>query len=260
MTNSPEFIRKSEQKSSPIFSGGLALGMIVGISFGIFLMIGLEGIFGQNPLAQPTVIIGLIATLAALTSCFLALLALSEQRKSRQAGTDPVLIDHFSQREDARDMIMLSISNMGAGAALNVKLEVIADFDPKDHEILTNVFERHEPFRTILQNNSISFNFGVGFRLLGDNPVPPFTVSLEYMDIDQTSYSGSFSLDIREMEKLGSEKSLHQRHAEATETIGKAVKAIADGTKKPLVIMQTKKQYQNEMDELREAFRKQRME
>ena len=216
-----EYLRKSDKSGSVDYRGGLAVGLMIGVGIGIFLTIGLEAFLGENPLGEPSILIGVTATLAALTSSFLALLALTEQRRTRQAGTDPVLIAHFSQREDARELIILSISNVGAGAAMNVHLSVDADFDPKNFKILTDVFSRHEPFRSIPQNTSIGFNFGLGFELLSENTLPPFTVSLEYWDINGGRYTGSFQLNIREMEKRGSERSLRHRQALATESISK---------------------------------------
>ena len=101
--------------------------------------------------------------------------ALLEQRKTRQAGTDPVLVAHLGQREDARELVTFNISNIGAGAALSVLLEVPElDKGLEGRNLLTNIFRRHHPFSAISQEKSIEFNLTVGWNLLGDNPLSRF--------------------------------------------------------------------------------------
>ena len=214
---------KSDRKNGLLSDGKVALGVILGLSGTIlaYLVFGVKNdSTGSFPYTDFLPII--ISLLVAMASIFLAANTLLEQRKTREAGTDPVLVAHLGQREDARELITFNISNIGAGAALNVALCVEK---PKDvvekRNLVMNIFRQHHPFTVILQGKSIEFSLALGWHLLGDEPLPPFQATLAYEDLAGGKYESKFMIDVRELEGLGANKSPQMRIVTALEKIAK---------------------------------------
>lgn len=218
--------QKNEVKNATLEGGKFAFGVFTG--FAIFLLLYLSVPLDSfiNYIAKRTLHLPVFVSLAVATlSAYIAYRALSEQKRSREAGTDPVLIAHLGQREDAKELVTFKVSNVGAGAAVNVKLEVS---EPEGgiggRTLVTNVFHRHHPFTVILQDSSIEFSFGFGWDLLGNEPLAPFVAELVYEDLSGEIYEGSFTIDVRQMEGLGAEKSPHMRMVKSLEDIAKKIK------------------------------------
>ena len=197
-----EFRKKRESDRGSILSdGSFALGLVSGIGglLVIFLFLDTWGLwFTREEILEVAPAIS--ALLVAMVSLFVSFRALVEQRRMRQAGTDPVLIAHLSQRKDEPMVITLNVSNVGAGAAMNVSIDVLEPEGGVDPDrMMTNVFDIKKGISVILQNDSISYSFGVGHKLLGGNSIPPFEVALEYQDIDGASYASSHTIDVSEL-------------------------------------------------------------
>lgn len=214
---------KSDSKGTLLGDGKLALGITLGAIGTILAYMSLTfGHGAKGPSSYFEVVPIVISLLVAMASTFLAANALLEQRKTHEAGTDPVLVAHLGQREDARELVTFNISNIGAGAALNVSLAVEQPNDKiEPRQLLTNVFRRHHPFTVILQGKSIEFSFAMGRDLLGDHPLPPFQATLAYEDLAGGKYESEFTIDVREMELLGANRSPQMRIVAALEKIAK---------------------------------------
>ncbi|MCQ0094126.1 hypothetical protein [Roseovarius sp. M141] len=106
---------------------------------------------------------------------------------------------------------------------MNVYLEIEKPaVNLEKYKLFTNIFERHHPFRVIEQDKAIEFSLALGPDLLDiDTPLPPFEVNLRYEDLLGGEYRGRFCLDVREMEKLGAEKSVQMRLVAAVEDFTK---------------------------------------
>ena len=166
-----------------------------------------------------------VSLLVAVLSLFVAYKAMYEQRMAREAGTDPILIAHLGQRADAREMVTFKVSNVGAGAAVNVRLNVTEPAGGLgDRKILVNIFKRHHPFTVIAQNTSIEFSLALGWDLMGNDPLGAFSAEMSYEDVTGHKYDGLFTIDVREMEGLGSEKSPQMRAVKSLEEIAKNIK------------------------------------
>jgi hypothetical protein len=144
-----------------------------------------------------------MALLISFVSLIFARQALWEQRRIRQAGTDPVVLAHLGQREDAREMVTFELTNVGAGAARNVSIEVL---DPdiiagNMERLVVNITQLDHPIRVIPQDRSVSYNFGLGFSLLADPTLPPFRVRVRYEDIDDQEYDSTQLIDVKELQK-----------------------------------------------------------
>ncbi|WP_147320227.1 hypothetical protein [Rhodobacteraceae bacterium W635] len=205
--------------------GKFALGALSGILLCLVAWSALGSSFARLPPGDLLVFIpSVVALVVAGVSALISYNAFLEQRRARQAGTDPEIVVHFGQRVDARELVTLNLTNIGAGAALDVKLEVEEPaVEVARYQLLTNVFKRHHPFRVILQGKTIEFSLAMGFNLFGDSTLPPFKASVAYSDIEGGRYATCFTLDIREMEQLGSHRTVETRQAIATESISKSL-------------------------------------
>jgi hypothetical protein len=229
---------KNDTRSLLRGDGKLALGVVVGSLAVVLSFVAYEFVWGTQDSAEYLSIAPLIISLLVATaSTYFAANALLEQRKMREAGTDPVLIAHLGQREDARELVTFKVSNVGAGAALNVQLEVERPADDTDdwekRDFLQNIFKSREPFSVILQGDSIEFSLALGWHLLGQDPaksidanlplcpLPPFRAKLSYEDLAGGKYDSEFTIDVSEMEGLGANKSPQMRMVAALEAIAK---------------------------------------
>jgi hypothetical protein len=229
---------KIATRSSYLRDGKFAFGIIVGLLTPILIFIANEFFRGAEDSSQYLIISPIIISLlVAMASTYFSANALLEQRRTREASTDPVLVVHLGQREDARELVTFNISNVGAGAALKVQLNVDKPHDEADEDLkrnyLHNIFAPREPFAVLLQGQSIEFNFALGWHLLGQDtsgtvdpnrplkPLSPFLARISYEDLTGAEYNGEFVIDVRAMRGLGSHKSPQMRIASALETIAK---------------------------------------
>jgi len=218
--------------------GRFALGITLGVLGVVLSFVAFDFFWGAIDRSQYLNMAPLIISLlVAAASTYFAAHALLEQRRTREASTDPVLIVHLGQREDARELITFNVTNVGAGAALNVLLHVDEPDDEDDdrpkRNYLRHIFKPHHPFAVILQGKSVEFDFALGWFLLGQDltgqinierplhPVPPFQARLSYEDLAGGKYESEFMIDVRELRGLGASKSPKMRMVSALEKIAK---------------------------------------
>ena len=194
MTQGQEFRKSETNKGHLLGDGSVALGVFIGLSISIIAYIGKrlwDGVFSTDQLIE------LGPAIAALAVAFVSLLvsfrALIEQKKMRQAGVDPVLLAHIGQHPQHPLVVTLNISNVGAGAAMNVSARIIGDLGVKHVEDIerlkkSDFFNNRQPIAVILQNQSIPHWMGTGPQLLGEPRIPTFQVELHYQDIEGATY------------------------------------------------------------------------
>lgn len=200
----------------------LAIGFILGAIITVYIVLVIVGLFaGISSESVFEMVPVTVSLLVSTVSIYIASKALLEQRKAREAATDPVLIPHFGLREDARELITFNVTNVGAGAALNVRIAPKRPANSDDWRLVANIFEIDQPISTILQNGTREYGFAMGHEVVGKKPFPPFDVKLEYSDINGAEYEGLFALDVREFSKIGVHKSPQMRIVAALESIDK---------------------------------------
>ena len=215
------------EKLKPVENGGLVIGLIVGIVIGILICFGIEKSFDlifSSYLGQLT---SAFAGLISFGSLYIAYLALREQNMMRQAGTDPVLIVHFGQREDAKEVITIDVTNVGSGTALDVELELTADLSKLDNPIFKDRLGRY-PFPSIPNGKTISISFGRGFIVLEEENSPILTASVQWKTIEEKVRSETFYLDSRQMQRLDAHRSLSARQVLALENIDAGIRKSSD--------------------------------
>ncbi|MFP4570352.1 hypothetical protein [Rhodosalinus sp.] len=218
--------KKSERTSGYLRDRKFAVGFLLGVLASIFSAILINQFSRDQASYVSDNVLVASSLLVAAGSFFVAARSMLEQKKLREAATDPVLIAHFGQREDARELVTFRVTNVGAGAAIDVHLsaEPPEDLDLESRQLMTNIFTRHHPFRIIPQGETVEFSLALGWNILGSNPLPPFKVDLQYQDLNGDQYESTFILDVREMEKLGAEKSPYMRMVSALEKIAQKKK------------------------------------
>lgn len=168
----------------------------------------------------------LVSMMVACTSLFLAYFVLREQVRTRQAGTDPVVVVHLGSREDARILSTIEVSNVGAGAAQNVTVAfeagVLEEYRASER-VISKLPDRLHTIRLIKQNQSVSFNFGLGNELLKDPPPKPLNVSVEWFDIDGERYHSEQVIDPLELRFQRADDPLTARATKALEGIEKSL-------------------------------------
>lgn len=235
--------------------GKVALGGTLGVilSVGVWLVYGSAlSTLSSGELSQ--FIPALVALLVAVTSVVISYNAFMEQRLARQAGTDPVILVHLGNRPDAPVLSTLEVENVGAGAALEVKVEFVSDLSPYVPErIVTDFNAKLHPISAIPNGRSKSFNFGLGHRLLGDEPIPPLEVVVIYKNIEGEEYRSTQIIDVRELHGQRAETPLEAKRTSSLEKIEKHLSTLSSNNNPIFVVSQSIDEYrENQLAERKE--------
>ena len=239
--------------------GRFALGVLLGFAIALTTYLLLSA-FDQELTRGEAIefVPALVALMVAVISLLISFQALSEQRKMRQAGTDPVLIAHLSGRKDAPVLIMLRFSNVGAGAATNVRVSIAEQDWP---ELLERTKLKREsfstPFSVILQGEMIEYMMHVAHELLGDTPLAPFSVILEYEDVDGGKYKSEHRIDLRELSGQGVTSPAETKVVQALEGIQRNIGRLASGQKRLGVVTEARADFLERESEEHERLLKQ---
>jgi hypothetical protein len=242
--------RNQRPGKSVILTVEYALGVLTAGLIAVFIWVLSDGLALDRFRSDLIDVIPAIGTLmVAFVSVLLSYSALAEQRRARQAGTDPVILVHFGQRKDAPSMVTLEITNVGAGAAQNVvvnlenqRIRRLLD----EGRITTNFGEISHPIRTIPQDRSVSYNFGAGFELLKEPYPQPIEVKLSYEDIDGNAYTSTQVLDVLELRWQRADKPIDARIASAIEKLEKEVSKLASDRKRFFTVVQKVEDHREE--------------
>ena len=251
--------REAPKRNDLLDNGKFALGVFSGICLLITLYVG-AGLL-QVEMSRDEVV-DLLPSVAAIlisgASLTIAFNALSEQRRMRQAGTDPVVIAHLAQRDDAPSLAMIRLTNVGAGAAL----DVIANFswerdDFDESRVITDPRHIRGPFRAVLQDCFVQFTLGIGHKILGENPLPPIRVALEYKNVDGTTYSSTQIIDVTELDNQDATPPSIATVATELAKLSSAAIKVASTDRYQNVVVETRAQHQARQEkEYRELVRR----
>ena len=204
----------------------LGLGIVVGVVLVITAAFAFELAFDTNAWQEFSgTLPALIALLIALMSLLISYRMYQEQQLVRQAGTDPVVLVYLGSREDARLLSTLEIENVGAGAARNVQVTLVTDVSSFVPDPIITDFTKLKRIKTIPQGKSVSYNFGLGHKLLKEAKIPVITFSVEYEDIEGNSRFDEQSIDVSELTGQRADESLMSRIAKSLEKLEKSAKA-----------------------------------
>lgn len=126
-------------------------------------------------------------------------------------------------------VLSLNISNVGAGAAINVKAKLGGDIPSGCSEFLDRIktsdfFNNQRPLAVVLQNQSVPHWMGTGPQLFGkEEPIAPFLITLTYEDIEGSSYSSTHQINILEFENSNANEPADTKIARELEKIRKVL-------------------------------------
>lgn len=220
-------------RRSLLGDGRFALGVLVGVAIILATYLILSALGKELSRKEAIDLVpAVVALMVAIVSLLISFQVLNEQRKMRQAGTDPVLIAHLSGRKDQPTLIMLRFSNVGAGAATNVRVSISDNAWP---ELLGRTLLKHKnfnkPFMAILQGEHLEYPLHVSHKLLGNNPLSPFNVTLKYEDIDGGVYRSEQRIDLQEISGQSVTSPAETKVVDALEKIQKDIGHFASGSK-----------------------------
>jgi hypothetical protein len=238
------------KRGSLLWGGRFALGICVGVLLAVsaYLAADVSEVgFTRDEILQ--IVPSLLTLLVAFVSLLISFYALSEQRIMRQAGTDPVILVHLDNREDARILSTFEVRNVGAGAARNVSISLISDISEYvPDRIITDFGKLTHPIRTIPQNHSVSYNFGVGHKLLGEPEIPPIKIKVDYENIEGDSRSDLQVIDVKELKGQRADDSLSSRLTKAAEKAAKTLEKLGSGLQPMHVTTESYEDYHSRQD------------
>ena len=144
-----------------------------------------------------------------------------ESRRLREDAKKPQMSVKLQPLAEHGDFIQLVLNNLGQGAALNVKFRLEGDEeDFKSHEI--SLRGGLSPINFMSQGESEIYELGLDHTLFADPPMKPFSVVINYEDVDGQSYEKRIVLDVKQFKGLEwSGASVAWRQMSALEGIAK---------------------------------------
>lgn len=202
-----KIFRKSEARNHPLRGDGkVAIGVLIGILIAVVLYL-TNHIWSELLTTDQFIAIApaLAAFLVALVSLLVSFRGLTEQKRMRQAGVDPVLIAHLSQDPQFPLILTLNISNVGAGAAVNVYAKILGEIKDKHGEFVTKIlksdfYNSRSAITVILQDQTVSHWMGRGPDLYRENRMEPFYLELSYQDIEGANYQSTHPINLDALE------------------------------------------------------------
>ena len=149
----------------------------------------------------------------------------NENRKLREDAKKPQVSAKLKPMAEHGDFIQLVLNNLGRGAALNVKFRLEGDEEKfKSHKM--TVRGGLAPINFMSQGESEIYELGPGRTLFDDPRMKPFSVVIEYEDVDGQPYEKRIVLDVKQFDGLAwSGASVAWRQMEALEGIAKHFKS-----------------------------------
>ena len=167
-----------------------------------------------------------IATFAACVSAFAACVLVRETCRLREDAKRPQMSAKLKPMAEHGDFIQLVLHNTGRGAALNVRVRVDGDEEDFARHEMTPVRGASVPINFMSQGESEIYELGPGRTLFADPPMKPFSVVINYEDVDGQSYEKRIVLDVKQFDGLAwSGASVAWRQMEALEGIAKHFKS-----------------------------------
>ena len=152
-------------------------------------------------------------------------LIVHENRMLREDTKRPQISAKLRPMAEHGDFIQLVLNNMGRGAALNVRFQLEGDEeDFANHEMTLR--GTSAPISFMSQGESDIYELGVGRTLFADSPMKPFTVVINYEDVDGKSHEKRIELDVKQFDGLEwSGASVAWRQMKALERVAKHFKS-----------------------------------
>ncbi len=151
-----------------------------------------------------TLIFSAIVALSTIFYTVLTVVLVLETRQLRYAQTEPKLVAFVEPREEFLQFAHLYISNVGAGPAFNVSVELKAESNDSGAELLIKDFSKSHFFNTgigyIASNQRIQSPY-TAFTTEFDKKIKAiFTVVIKYKSTINKEYCDSYIIDMSQFE------------------------------------------------------------
>ncbi|MCA0890310.1 hypothetical protein [Qipengyuania flava] len=182
-----------------------------------------------------------VSAIATATIAVLTYLLICENRKLRKAGKEPQVIAYLVPHVDGNGAVNIVFANVGMGLAKDVVFRIDCDHeDFNSHHVLMPTRNSAAPINTLPAGEKIVAIFGIGFELFGKvgkdqiGPLKPFSVKIDFSDIDGERASTSTTIDIRQFEGLPGmmNKPALREIQEALESMDKRFEVLAKASRK----------------------------
>ena len=191
-----------------------------------------------GPIIQALATVGLIIITAGLwcatkkmatsskeTSEATKLLA-DENRRLREDVKRPLILAKLKPKAEHGDFVQLVLENLGQGSALNVKFRLEGDEEDFARHEMTHVRGSSAPINFMSRGESETYELGAGRTLFSKPLMKPFSVVIEYEDVDGKSHEKRVVLDVKQFDGLAwSGASVAWRQMAALERITKQCSA-----------------------------------
>jgi hypothetical protein len=246
----------SRSKSKPLYqTTPFALGFFSALSVAALLWVATGSSWDQVTFIEFLPAAG--SFLASFVSLFIAYFVFSEQVRTRQAATDPVILLHLGTREDAPLLIMLYISNVGAGAALNVAVEFDAESASdwtKRGGTAVDLSNVAKSIRAIPQDAKVSYPLNTYPGMSTDPPLLPLRARVKFEDVDGGKYSSEHTISIAELAGQNANKTPIAQIAERLQKIEKSLEHLASKNHKFFAVTETLEENRSRVEADRKAF------
>ena len=149
-----------------------------------------------------------------------------ENRRLREDAKKPLILAKLKPMAEHGDFLQLVLENLGQGAALNVRFRLEGDEEDFAKHEMTHVRGTAVPINFMSRGESETYELGA-VRTLGSEPrMKPFSVVIEYEDVDGKSHENRLVLNVKQFEDLAWRgASVSWRQMEALEKIAKHFKS-----------------------------------
>lgn len=153
-------------------------------------------------------------------------LLVRENRSFREDAKKPQILAKLKPLFEHGDFIQLVLNNAGRGVALNVRFRIQGDEKDFDSHDMSRLRGSLVPINFMSQGESEIYEVGAGHRLFAQPPMKPFSVVINYEDVEGQSYEKRIVLNVAQFDGLEwSGASVAWRQMEALERIEKKLSA-----------------------------------
>ncbi|MFQ5433046.1 MAG: hypothetical protein ACE5EN_11145 [Nitrospinota bacterium] len=208
--------------------------------------------FNANSGSFSVIFSGMVA-IATIIYAILTWKLVSETKRIRAAQTEPKVSISIQPRDEWINLIDMKIQNIGLGPAYSIKFELENDFKYRKEELLSEIGIIKNGINFLSPNQKIQFFLTSLADNFEEKVSSPFTIKVTYKNNSDHQYNDKYMVDFSEflgLRRLG-EPPLH-KIAKNIESIKKDIGHISSGFSKIRAIVQTKKEYDEELEKYNE--------
>lgn len=209
---------------------------------------------GQNESAF-TVIFSAVVAIATIVYAILTWRLVSETQKMREVQTEPKISVIVQPREEWIGLIDMIIQNIGLGPAYNIKFEIKPDYEKYDGRSLSDYGFIRNGLKYFGPNQKLQFFLTSLTEKFEEKIKNSFEIKVTYQNCIGKIYEDIYVVDFSQFDGLNQlgKPPLHEI-AENIKSIQKDINSISTGWHRMKIIMYTKEDVEEEMEQLRSRY------